>query len=107
MSKIKFSIRIGCLAHERIIEMENAFASFKKIEINLYVHDTSDSSAEKISHLLNSLNSLQKLILRPPQSNFDSLLKLVKLLPEIPWTIYGKNEMIIYQKINTKENLVV
>lgn len=98
INKIKLSFFGDCLTRDTIAEMKNVFTFAKEIEIDLLLRT---NLSEEISSLLNSLKSLQKLILRHTYIyTFENLSKLILLLPHIPWILDEKSETITYNKIN-------
>lgn len=96
--KVKLSFSEECLTHDNIIETKDAFAFVKEIEIDMYVR--ARSNAEHILFLLNNLDTIQKLILRPSfDCTIDHHSKLEELLSHTR-TIDGTKRIIVYQKVN-------
>lgn len=79
--------------------MKKAFVFGTELEIDMFV--VHYPSGEEISFLLNSLKSLQKLILKIPNPlSFEHFLKSIKMLQHIPWTIVEKSRTIKYEETN-------
>lgn len=100
---MKLSFPGECLTHDKIIEMKETFALVREIEFNILVG--SNTSEEEISSFLESLKSLQKLILWPSLDySFDKLLKLTESLQHLPYrqSIKRKKSLFIIKSIENR-----